>query len=102
MKVAREHSANMAKQGNYEHVIDGKNPHDRTKAAGYKGACAENIACQGPNVPELMKDWMSSPVHRENILNPKMEEIGVGMVLNPKVRTEFYFTQVFGKSKGKK
>src|SRR3954466_6653656 len=37
-KVARDHSANMAKQGKMEHVLDGKNPMQRIKASGYQAA----------------------------------------------------------------
>src|SRR5438105_3825929 len=44
-KVARAHSANMAKQKKMEHVLDDKNPADRLKAAGYKYEwMGENVA----------------------------------------------------------
>src|SRR5688572_9626074 len=35
MKLARDHSANMAKQEKMEHVLDGKTPGDRADDAGY-------------------------------------------------------------------
>src|SRR5262249_13649505 len=35
-EVARKHSANMAKQGEMKHELNGKNPADRIKAAGYE------------------------------------------------------------------
>src|SRR5262245_43023755 len=44
-RVARAHSANMAKQEKMEHDLDGKNPHERTREAGYRGGfIGENIA----------------------------------------------------------
>src|SRR5712691_11080652 len=43
-EVARAHSANMAKQREMKHELDGKNPTDRIKAAGYEYSyIAENI-----------------------------------------------------------
>src|SRR6266851_5402518 len=44
-KMARDHSANMAKKGEMKHVLDGKNPADRAKDSGYVYAqLAENVA----------------------------------------------------------
>ena len=95
-KVARAHSANMARQGKMEHVLDGKNPAQRVRDVGYDYAkVAENIGV-GENVPmtEIMKGWMASKHHRENILNGKYTEIGLGIARNDK--GEVYYTQVFG------
>src|SRR5690242_14774672 len=63
-KVAREHSANMAKQKKMDHNLDGKNPAQRIKEAGYKYfAQGENVAqfdFPGKKLPlnVLMKGWM--------------------------------------------
>lgn len=37
-----------------------------------------------------MNDWKKSPSHNKNILNSKVEEIGIGFYGN-------YWVQVFGK-----
>jgi uncharacterized protein YkwD len=95
-KAARAHSANMAKQGKMEHVLDGKNPAQRVRDLGYDYAkAAENIGV-GENVPmtEIMKGWMASKHHRENILEGKYTEVGLGIARNGK--GEVYYTQVFG------
>jgi uncharacterized protein YkwD len=95
VEVARAHSANMAKQQKMEHDLDGKTPYDRIKAAGYKYSLGgENIA-RGLKLPikSIMELWMKSKVHRENILEPKFTEIGVGIARNDK--GEVYYTQVF-------
>jgi uncharacterized protein YkwD len=95
-KAARAHSANMARQGKMEHVLDGKNPAQRVRDAGYDYAkVGENIAV-GDNVPmtEIMKGWMASKHHRENILNGKYRAIGLGIGRSDK--GEVYYTQVFG------
>jgi uncharacterized protein YkwD len=100
-EVARAHSANMAKQGKMEHELDGKNPADRIRAAGYEYAyIAENIAVGARMSPAaVVKAWMESQVHRENILNDKCTEIGIGVVKNDKGET--YYTQEFGAPKKK-
>jgi uncharacterized protein YkwD len=95
-EVARAHSANMAKQGKMEHVLDGKNPAQRLKETGYTYASmAENVA-MGLNTPvaTIFKSWMDSKLHRENILNGKLEEIGIGAARA--ADGTWYYTQEFG------
>jgi uncharacterized protein YkwD len=97
-KVAREHSANMAKQQKMDHKLDGKGPQDRLKAAGYKFlGWAENIYLGSDNpkvADQSVRWWMKSKLHRENILDPNLREIGVGIVRGKDGK--LYFTQVFG------
>jgi uncharacterized protein YkwD len=95
-KVARAHSEHMGKTGMLEHVLDGKNPMDRVKAAGYRFAlCGENIALtEGMYTPaEVVQGWMESKLHRENIMNSRFAETGLGIATNGKGET--YYTQVF-------
>ncbi len=99
-EVARAHSANMAKQRKMEHILDGKNPGQRVLAAGYDyGKVAENIAVsEGPDAASLamiVKGWMESKIHRENLLNDKLTETGLGIAKNNK--GEVYYTQVFAR-----
>jgi uncharacterized protein YkwD len=101
-KVARDHSRNMAKQGKMEHVLDGKTPFQRLLAAGYDYRyAAENIGEGTDNVTaaEIMEEWMKSKKHRENILYPKLTEIGVGVIAGKK--DLLYYTQVFGTPRGR-
>ncbi len=70
---------------------NGSSPGERMKEAGYRltgtWASAENIAWVSLREPEgyrdevrlLHKNLMNSPGHRENILNPDFEEIGIGI-----------------------
>jgi uncharacterized protein YkwD len=96
LRAAREHSANMAKQGKLEHKLDDKTPADRVKAAGYKFlALAENIAEGPPTGAEAVKGWMKSEGHRTNLLGADYVEIGIGMATDSQGRP--YYTQVFGK-----
>jgi uncharacterized protein YkwD len=94
--VARAHSANMAKQGKMEHTLDGKACKDRVDGAGYDyRRVGENIAkAEGASPADIMKGWMNSKLHRENILESKFTEIGLGVAVNDK--GEAYYTQVLG------
>jgi len=99
-KVARAHAENMARQEKMEHVLDGKNPAERLRDAGYPFArMAENLAQidQRIAVDTMMKDWMGSQIHRDNILNKDVTEIGIGVARTKK--GQIYCTQVFGKRK---
>jgi uncharacterized protein YkwD len=96
-KVARAHSANMARQGKVEHELDGKTPFDRIKAAGYEYMDAgENVAKgeEGAMPVKVMMRWMDSKGHRENILDRDFAEIGIGIAIAKD--GQLYYTQVFG------
>jgi len=97
--AARGHSANMARQGKMDHVLDGKNPGDRVKAAGYRYSwVGENIAStDGAAVAEVFKEWMESKSHREHVLGDHFEETGIGIARNDK--GDVYYTQVFASPK---
>jgi uncharacterized protein YkwD len=101
MKAAANHSANMVRQGKQEHILDGKDVEDRIKEVGYKPrACAENL-CQEIDPRSAVKAWMASKAHRETILDPDYEEIGVALVRDPRKPKVWYMTQVFGTPKKK-
>jgi uncharacterized protein YkwD len=94
--VARAHSANMARQNQMNHVLDGKSPGQRIKASGYAySSFGENIAfSMGWSLAQVMDGWMKSPGHRANILRKEYREIGIGIATNEDNKT--YYTQVFG------
>ena len=59
----------------------GKSPWDFFKSVGYKYSVAgENLAKDFYDTDGLIKAWMNSPTHRDNIVNPKYQEIGIGVV----------------------
>lgn len=59
----------------------GKTPWDFFKSAGYQYSVAgENLAKDFYDTDGLIKAWMNSPTHRDNIVNPKYQEIGIGVV----------------------
>jgi uncharacterized protein YkwD len=93
-KLARAHSENMAKQDKLDHTLDGKGPAERAKDAGYKGLIGENCAKGDVTDPvEVVKGWMDSKLHRENILRKDFAEIGVGRAR--RANGVYYYTLVF-------
>jgi uncharacterized protein YkwD len=85
MGIAQAHSADMALHDFAGHQSsDGTPPWDRIKAAGYTyRLVAENVAWGRPAEPEAVVDaWFDETppddLHRKNILNCALHEIGVG------------------------
>jgi uncharacterized protein YkwD len=99
VQAARSHSANMVKQRKLEHELDGKRVDKRLDDLKYDWVnCGENIGNfnQLALVNELFDGWMKSPVHRKNILDPNVDEIGIAIVHSPEQKL-WYVTQVFGR-----
>jgi uncharacterized protein YkwD len=96
-KAARDFSALMAAKDFFSHVSpDGSSFVDRIARAGYprSAAAAENIAVGYSDPAAVMKGWMNSTGHRENILNCSLKAIGVGLAYR---RSTPYWTQDFGR-----
>lgn len=79
-RTARTKACDMSQKGYFSHTSPTYgSPFDMMRQFGisYKTA-GENIA-QGQRTPqEVMKSWMNSQGHRENILKPEYTHIGVG------------------------
>jgi len=59
----------------------GKTPWTFFDTAGYKYSVAgENLAKDFYDTDSLLKAWMNSPTHKENIVNNKYQEIGIAVV----------------------
>ncbi|MBK8150313.1 MAG: CAP domain-containing protein [Acidobacteria bacterium] len=98
-KVARLHSENMASLNFFGHRgADGKMVDERADQLGVKRwrAIGENIAySRGYDDPMTLsvEKWMLSNGHRENLLNPRWKESGIGISVT--ADGTFYVTQVF-------
>lgn len=79
--AAQAHAQRMVDQHSLSHQLPGE-PDLRARAA-QAGAhfreVAENVAI-GNGAEGVQKEWMSSPPHRANILDPKLTNVGVGVV----------------------
>ena len=83
--VARAHSADMEARNFLSHISpDGTDPFQRMRAAGIAfTTAAENIA-GGATADIMVTNWMNSPGHRANILNPAYGKLGVGVAPSSK------------------
>jgi Cysteine-rich secretory protein family/Carboxypeptidase regulatory-like domain len=106
--VAEQHSADMIANNYFSHTApDGSTPQTRIAATGYTGLdTGENIAYltatnNAPDqaAPQLQTDLFESAEHRENVLSPNYNEIGVGLanqVLGANNYEQVDVTQDFG------
>jgi hypothetical protein len=79
--AAQTHAQRMFDQHSLSHQLPGEpGLQDRTAQAGaHFREIAENIA-MGNGAEGVQKEWMNSPAHRANILDPKLTNIGIGVV----------------------
>lgn len=100
--AAHTHSLDMATQDFFGHVgSNGSTVFNRLDTAGYDYTTAgENIAAGFTTAKTVVDAWMNSPTHRQNILTPFVEEVGIGYVYLPndsgKLKLRSYWTQDFG------
>ena len=95
----------MACNGFVDHNgSDGSTWYQRVAAQGYENSASarENIYVGDPafgGTPQGAFDWwMNSQVHRDNILNPNVTEIGIGYVYLSGSPYGGYYTLVVAKS----
>ena len=80
-EAAQLHAEDMAAKGFMSHQgSDGSWPNERITAAGYPFTdIGENVAAGQTTAAEVVNDWMNSTEgHREMILSPEFEHLGVG------------------------
>ncbi|WP_084255212.1 CAP domain-containing protein [Nocardioides sp. J54] len=96
-KSARSHTVRMAMRNQMSHQLPGE-PYfsRRITNAGYRGwrLVAENVAHGFSGPPAVVRAWMQSPGHRRNILNCRLRDLGVGVVLSG---GQLWWTQNFGR-----
>jgi uncharacterized protein YkwD len=79
--AAREHAVRMAQRNVLSHQLPGEPPvQDRATRAGARfSLIAENIAV-APTPATIHSAWMQSPHHRENILDPQLNVVGIAVI----------------------
>lgn len=79
--AAQTHAVLMAQQGRLAHQYPGE-PELMQRAAqagAHFDVIAENVA-MAPDAPAVENAWMHSTPHRTNILDPRMNSLGVGVI----------------------
>ncbi len=78
---ARQHCLRMAAEGPIAHRYGGEPDLDQraAQAGAHFSLIEENVAI-GPTPARIHGQWMNSPGHRSNLLNPKVDRVGVAVV----------------------
>ncbi len=80
--LAQNYALNMVERMFFSHIdADGGNPDTRRKDLNIKTNVGENLA-HAPSVYFAHQALMRSAIHRENILNPNWESLGLGIELD--------------------
>jgi uncharacterized protein YkwD len=84
IEAANRHAADMARRGYFDHEDSrGDRAGSRVADAGYQWKrYGENIARGQESAYQVVADWMDSPQHRENILDCRLDEMGVGLAFD--------------------
>jgi len=104
--AARWYAAYLARTGKFAHEADGRHPHERVAAQGYKYCLvSENLALNLNSrgftssglAMEVVEGWKKSPDHRENLEEPDATDIGVATARVPDKHPKFVSVQLFGR-----
>ena len=93
-EAARRHARDMARHQYFDHTArDGSQPKQRLARLGYRSRLTgENIAYGPESAEEVVAGWLASPGHCENIMEPRIQEMGIGFVADD-VRGAIYWVQ---------
>ncbi|MCW2955445.1 MAG: SCP-like extracellular [Thermoleophilia bacterium] len=77
----------------HEGIGDGT-PGSRVNLAGWKQAWGENVAVGQATAAQVVREWMASPTHRSNIMDPNFTKLGVAYATDAGGRP--FWAQSFG------
>lgn len=99
-RAAQAHAKWMAENQQLSHVgQDGRRLIDRVQREGYVlSRVGENIARGQVSVSAVIADWMNSPPHRRNMLDPRYLQVGAGIARSHDGQR--YWCVVFGTPRG--
>lgn len=91
--AARQHAQRMVASGTLSHQLPGElGLIVRVQQAGVRcNTVAENVA-QAPSAGQINDEWMHSPSHRANLLDPRVNAVGIAVV---KQHGELYAVEDF-------
>ena len=93
--AAERHASQMGAVAVMAHDgIGDADPGARARAAGWHRSWGENVAVGQTTPEQVMAEWMASPGHRRNILDPAFTRLGVSYTTGVDRRP--YWAQAFG------
>jgi uncharacterized protein YkwD len=94
MKLAEEHSRNMAARDKLDHDV-GKAFDKRIRGGRFDAKVAvENISAGYHTLAEAFSGWRDSPPHRANMLNKGVTRMGIAAVYSPKSKYKVFWTLI--------
>ncbi|MGO8718328.1 MAG: CAP domain-containing protein [Acidobacteriaceae bacterium] len=80
-RAAWDHARRMVASGTLSHQLPGEpNLIVRVQQAGvHFSTVAENVA-EAPTIDQINNEWMHSPAHRANLLDPRVNAVGIAIV----------------------
>jgi uncharacterized protein YkwD len=95
---ATQYACEMIQYDFFDHVnpVTGSTLGDRAREFGYEFyVVGENLGAGQATPQQVFRDWMNSPGHRRNVLDPRFVELGVGVAVGG--RYQIYWVQEFGR-----
>ena len=94
-QASEQHNAQQVAMRSMAHdgIGDG-DPGSRIRATGFARSWGENVATGQVSPEQVVAEWMASPGHRKNILDPAFRLMGVSYGTSSEGRT--YWAQSFG------
>ena len=93
-EAAYRHARDMARHSFFDHAgRDGSQPKQRVARLGYRSRLTgENIAFGPESAEEVVAGWLASPGHCANIMEPRIQEMGIGFAVG-RSRGAIYWVQ---------
>lgn len=80
-QAALAHCQRMVEEGPIAHRYGGEpDVSGRAAAAGAHFSVIEENVAVGPSAPAIHDEWMNSPGHRQNLLSPEVDHVGIAVV----------------------
>ena len=94
MKLAEEHSRNMAARDKLDHDV-GKVFAQRIRGGRFDAKVAvENVSAGYHTLAEAFSGWRDSPPHRANMLNRNVTRMGIAAIYTPKSKYKVFWTLI--------
>lgn len=95
-KAAYDHAKDMGDNNYFSHTgLNGSRFGERVKETGYTGSSrGENIAAGYATAQRTFEQWVNSSGHLDNMLNPSVNEMGIGYAEVDGSRYTHYWTQI--------
>jgi hypothetical protein len=95
-RIAREQSTGMANQGFISHELPSGNLKTRMELSGYGYITVRENIASSSSLAWAHNALLKSPAHRDNILAPDVNRVGIGIVhCPPPYEKELFITEIF-------